>query len=260
MLQAKVFIDRVLALFSPLAAALLLQLSSADTLHAQEHGWGDTWTGVRSQREREKQDLSGQVIHEVQAKQYAKAEQHIAEAAQRSPDDVRVRIWSAAAHLAMHRYDAALSDCAVAMDLMQKQEPKALGEVYLARAHVYNAMGNAKASRADFERAVHIDRGNAEFNNDLAWFLATSPDAAVRDGQLAVRYAKAANELVGTPDAGTIDTLAAAEAEAGQFDLAAKYERQALSLAKGNKLRGGDKRLRLFENHQAFREDVKNEN
>lgn len=222
--------------------------------YAQERGWGDTWTKARSDREREKQTALGQIIREVQAKKYTEAESQLDALVRRSPEKVEVRIWRARVHAAMHRYDAALKDCAVAIDLLQRQEPKALGEVYLQRANIYNVMGKAAASRADFEHALRIDKTNAQFNNDLAWFLATSPEAAARDGQLAVRYAKAANQLSGAHDAGMIDTLAAAEAEAGDFDLAVKYEREALALPKGNKLHGGDKRLRLYENHQPFRQ------
>lgn len=54
--------------------------------------------------------------------------------------------------------------------------------------------------------------------NALAWLLATSPDPEVRNGPEAVRWARTAVER--EPTATRIDTLAAAYAEAGDFDKA----------------------------------------
>ncbi len=142
--------------------------------------------------------------------------------------------------------------------MLRSEAPNAIGEAYETRAEVYEVMGNAAASRADLERAVKSNRGNVQFNDALAWLLATSSDGAVRDGQLAVRSAKAANTLSGARDPEIIDTLAAAEA--GDYNLAVQYERQALALAKGKKMHGAEKRLHLFENHQALRHDAIHEN
>lgn len=60
----------------------------------------------------------------------------------------------------------------------------------------------------------------AEFKNDLAWMLATCPDAAWRDGARAVALAKLAVEA-SPENVGYLDTLAAAHAEAGQYSEAA---------------------------------------
>ena len=49
--------------------------------------------------------------------------------------------------------------------------------------------------------------------NDLAWLLATAPDARFRDGPRAVEHATRACELSGWRDAAALDTLAAAYAE-----------------------------------------------
>lgn len=222
---------------------------------AQERGWGDTWRKPGSAGERAKQQRTAEIIREVNAKDYAAAEKSLETLVRQSPNDAAVRLWSARAHTAMHRYDAALRDCAKAIGILKEEAPAAVGEALDIRAHVYVAMGKARASRADFERAFRTNRENAKYNNDLAWLLATSPDAAVRDGAQAVRYAKAANALSGGRDAAILDTLAAAEAEAGDFASAARNQRQALAFAKGNKLNGGDKRLRLYENHQPYRDD-----
>lgn len=199
--------------------------------------------------------MINQIRREVGEKKYNDAERDLAALRKSAPHHAGVPLISAAAHVAMHRYDAALADCNVAIGLLQENAPNAVGDAYEARAEVYLRMGNPGASRADFERAVSSNKKNPEYNNALAWLLATSTDAAVRNGPLAVRYATTANALSGTHDAEMIDTLAAAEAEAGDFDLAAKYERQALTLFKAKETHGAEKRLSLFEKHQPFRFD-----
>jgi tetratricopeptide (TPR) repeat protein len=241
-----------------LAFAFLLSLNIREA-SAQERGWGETWRQPGSAGERSRQERSAQIVRELRAKDFAAAEKNVAAFVRQSPEDPSAWVWSARVHALMHRFDAALHDCGEAIRLLKEQTPAALGEGFAARADIYYLMGNAAASRADRERALRTNRKNANFNNALAWLLATSLNPAVRDGAQAVRYARAANELSGGRDPEMLDTLAAAEAEAGDFEGAARDEREALALAKGKNLRGGEKRLRLYENHQAYREEKPNE-
>ena len=67
--------------------------------------------------------------------------------------------------------------------------------------------------------------------NNLAWELATSPDAGDRDGALAVKLAERACELTHYQTAIFVGTLAAAYAEAGRFDEAVATAQKACALA-----------------------------
>jgi Flp pilus assembly protein TadD len=65
----------------------------------------------------------------------------------------------------------------------------------------------------------------------LAWTLATSPEASVRNGREAVALAERAARLTRGRDATILDSLAAAYAEAGRFSDAVQTAEQALALA-----------------------------
>ena len=67
--------------------------------------------------------------------------------------------------------------------------------------------------------------------NNLAWLLAACPDAAFRDGPEAVRLATRACELTGYTQPLFIGTLAAAQAEAGDFPAAIATAERAAALA-----------------------------
>ena len=58
---------------------------------------------------------------------------------------------------------------------------------------------------------------NTEALNQLAWVRATAPEASVRDGAKAVEMAQHAVKLTDGQEPNLLDTLAAAQAEAGQF-------------------------------------------
>jgi TPR repeat protein len=65
--------------------------------------------------------------------------------------------------------------------------------------------------------------------NNLAWFLATCPDASVRDGRRAVELLAPAMDQ----SAQMLDTYAAALAETGDFERAGEYQRLAVMALSG---------------------------
>jgi Flp pilus assembly protein TadD len=65
-----------------------------------------------------------------------------------------------------------------------------------------------------------------EAHNHIAWLLATSTQEDFRNGERALAHARRAVSL--EPSANTMDTLAAAYAELGQWDAAISTQRQAL--------------------------------
>jgi Flp pilus assembly protein TadD len=70
-----------------------------------------------------------------------------------------------------------------------------------------------------------------EIQNNLAWLLATCPQASLRNGNQAVELAQRANQITGANNPNFLCTLAAAYAEAGRFTEAVESAQRALQLA-----------------------------
>ena len=92
--------------------------------------------------------------------------------------------------------------------------------------------GSPRDAIAHFTRALEIVPGSFATQNELAWILATHPDADLRDGARAVDLAQQASR---SPDGGAnpaiLRTLAASYAEAGRFSEAIETATKALQSA-----------------------------
>jgi hypothetical protein len=88
-----------------------------------------------------------------------------------------------------------------------------------------------------------------------AWLQATCPDASFRNGQQAVKDAKAACSIMVWKDENTIDTLTEAYAEIGDFDSAVRYAEQALAIkdVSPRDSRRIQRHLELFQQHKPIR-------
>ena len=99
----------------------------------------------------------------------------------------------------------------------------------------------------------------------LAWILATSPDDSVRDGKQAVAVAQRLNAINDFANPYHLDIMAAAAAEAGDFDVAVHYATKAIESLlhpagpgteeqwRRDRLQGIQDRLGLYEAAQPFR-------
>jgi tetratricopeptide (TPR) repeat protein len=111
--------------------------------------------------------------------------------------------------------------------------------------------GSQKVAIAEYERAVRISAQDPMGRNNLAWLLATSSDASIRDGNRATELAKEAVRLSRGKDPNYLRTLAAAFAEAGHFDEAKETARQALQAAE---LRGNSSLVNALRDEMALYE------
>ena len=77
--------------------------------------------------------------------------------------------------------------------------------------------GSLKEAIAHYEKALALAPKDAHSRNNIAWVLATSSDASIRDGARAVEFAREAVELSNSEDPKFLRTLAAAYAESSRF-------------------------------------------
>ena len=66
--------------------------------------------------------------------------------------------------------------------------------------------------------------------NNYAWLLATAPDEAARNGELALKYAQKASDLTNNKESHILSTLGAAYAETGDFDKALECANKAVEI------------------------------
>ncbi len=95
----------------------------------------------------------------------------------------------------------------------------------------YFKSGQIKEAIDSWQRVLEIEPGQVDVRNNLAWLLATTPDASLRNGVKAIAEAKQANQLSGGAEPMILRTLAAAYAETGRYKDALATARHAMELA-----------------------------
>lgn len=172
-------------------------------------------------------------------------------AIQRGDTTASVYVSRGVAHHETGDYARALAD----FDEAIRKEPDN-SAAYNNRAMTHRKKGDLPAAIADYEQAIKHDRESAYAYAGLAWIWATALDPAVRDGNKAVNYAQKACELTGWERPYCLNALAAAYAEAGQFDQAVRWQAKALGFAGFPPAEAGkaEVRLKMYRARQPFRE------
>ena len=82
-----------------------------------------------------------------------------------------------------------------------------------------------------FRHGLEVEPRHMVMGNEMAWLMATAPEAKLRNAPQAIQIGERLAELTGRKEPKPLDTLAAAYAEAGRFDEAVATAREALALA-----------------------------
>jgi protein O-mannosyl-transferase len=98
-------------------------------------------------------------------------------------------------------------------------------------ATALDRQGNTREAVSYYRQSLRIDPDVTESLNNLAWILASTRDASLRNGAEAVRLAERACELTHYQQAIYMSTLGAAYAEAGRFADAVNAAERAAGLA-----------------------------
>jgi len=158
-------------------------------------------------------------------------------------------------------YSRALADFDEAIRL----NPELAG-AHRNRGVAWEEKGEYARAETEFDEALRLDPNDFQAINSLAWLRATCPDASHRDGTKAVALATRACERTSWIEWGLISTLAAACAEAGDFDAAVKWQERvvaligdggARALEDGQDLENVRARVGLYRARKPYREEPK---
>jgi Tol biopolymer transport system component len=136
-----------------------------------------------------------------------------------------------------------LASCLARLHQEQEAIPHARKAVSLAPSSpmTHGLLGSLLCSAGQYRealahlRAAHLaNPGDVGIANNLAWLLATCPDATCRNGQQALRLAGWACKATDHKSPPLLDSLAAAYAETGQFELAVRTVRQAIEIVRSS--------------------------
>ncbi len=206
--------------------------------------------------------------HAIRAQpQMAKAHYHLGVAHQEEGDmDLAIEHWQRAVNVRPDYVDAQFN-----LGLAWKQQgqpkraiphlrksvelnPRSAGAYFLL-AESLESVGQPVEAVELYRHVVKLAPEDFRTAMRLAWLLATHPDEQLRNGVEAVELARrvCTQTEYGVPTA--IDVLAAAYAETGDFDRAARLAEQALELGRSSLgdrwAEGVKKRLNGFQNGQA---------
>ena len=136
--------------------------------------------------------------------------------------------------------------------------PRSSPNIRYDLAMALTGLGRQAEANQHYREALRLRPGWPPAANNLAWILATHPDPSVRDGTEAVKLALQTCQRVQFRDPTGLDTLAAAEAEAGDFAAAERFAQQAIELAAAqgknalaDKIK---KRLQIYELGKRYRD------
>jgi tetratricopeptide (TPR) repeat protein len=160
-------------------------------------------------------------------RQPAKAVADYSRAIELDPQDAKVWCNRGNAYSDLGQLDRAVADYSRAIEL----NPKHAG-AYLLRAQTYCRMARFAQAREDYQTLLKLAPADAQAHNDLAWLLATCPDAKVRDPQQAVKLATRAVQLA-PKEGGFWNTLGVAHYRAGDWKAAVAALGKSVELGKG---------------------------
>jgi Flp pilus assembly protein TadD len=170
-----------------------------------------------------------------------------------TPPNILAQIKLGEALIEQGKFDEGIAHLNAALQMNPTQV-----EVHARIAQALARQGKFRESVNEYDETLRCQPDFSSAINNLAWMLATNPDAGLRDGARAVQLAERACEITGRKETIYLGTLAAAYAEAGRFDDAIATAQQACDLAaqsgKPDLLKKNQKLLELYRAHKPYRE------
>lgn len=126
--------------------------------------------------------------------------------------------------------------------------------IYANRGQVWEARRDFDKALADYNEAIRVEPRYYIPYQQRAWLWATCTRPRIRDGKKAVESASLAYKLQGWPDSRAFETLAAACAEARDFESAVKWQTKALESTDAKEKVEQRSRLAMYQQRKPYRE------
>jgi tetratricopeptide (TPR) repeat protein len=149
---------------------------------------------------------------------------------------------------------------------LQEQSPQAIADfsevirrnpqdavAYNNRGYNRQLMGKYAEALTDYNEAVRLQPEYALAFQNKAWLLATCPEDKIRDGRQAVAAALKVCRLREWKEPSDLKALAAAYAEAGDFDNAVKWQRKVVQSVTGDAQKQEQRILGMYQAGKPFR-------
>jgi tetratricopeptide (TPR) repeat protein len=172
------------------------------------------------------------------------------------PDHFLARYGLGQALLEKGEIDSAIQVCRSALLLRPLD-----ADCHTTLAIALEEQGNPAEAIQHYQKALELAPKSIPTLTNLAWLLATSRDASLRNGLKAVELAKQADRLVGGTNTLVLRTLAAAYAENGEFANAIRTARSAMQLARmhgeDSLMTNLDQQIALYQLGMPYRDTAK---
>lgn len=159
----------------------------------------------------------------------------------------RGRAWNA-----KKEYDKAIEDFDKSLRLERNNS-----WAYANRGVSWTGKKEYAKAQADFAEALRLEPQSPFTLRQAAWFWATCPDEKYRDAKKALQAAKKACEACDSKYFDCVECLAAAYAEAGDFEQAVKHQKKAKEMPGIGKTAMVElnERLRLYQSGKPVRQE-----
>jgi len=164
------------------------------------------------------------------------------------PDDAELRRARAHALQQQGQFEPALRDLDRSIHIAPNE---AQGYVY--RGSLLAERCDYRRALEDFSKAMSLDPQMGDAHRGLAWIKATCPDERLRDAFQALAAANMAVKLASPEDYSALDVLAAAHANAGEFDKAIAVQQGAINAAPREAVAPMQARLHRYQQGRPYR-------